>query len=213
MNKYNKISGRACKPDSVRRAAVTPLGTVVTLRTRRGDHSSRSRIALGLKQPTRGSQGLALSSGAHTGWASPPLLFGLAPRGVFRAPDVTIQAVGSYPTFSPLPKCARPRQGELRFSGAPLSRNKRLWRYIFCGTIRRRVLKVCFRPPLSATPWRYQARCPFVAGSCEFATNGVRTFLPSAHYLRSGPAITRLTRHSAVYAATASATIVLPCDL
>ena len=91
----------------------------MTWRTRRGDHSSRSRIALGLKQPTRGSQGLALSSGAHTGRASPPLLFGLAPRGVFRAPDVTIQAVGSYPTFSPLPKCARPRQGKLRFSGAP----------------------------------------------------------------------------------------------
>jgi len=39
----------------------------------------------------------------HTGWASPPLLFGLAPRGVFRAPDVATRAVGSYPTFSPLP--------------------------------------------------------------------------------------------------------------
>ena len=30
-----------------------------------------------------------------------PSLFGLAPRGVFRAPDVAIRAVGSYPTFSP----------------------------------------------------------------------------------------------------------------
>jgi hypothetical protein len=37
------------------------------------------------------------------GRASPPLLFGLAPRGVFRAPDVATRAVGSYPTFSPLP--------------------------------------------------------------------------------------------------------------
>src|SRR5579864_4618669 len=35
--------------------------------------------------------------------ASPPLLFGLAPRGVFRAPSVATRAVGSYPTFSPLP--------------------------------------------------------------------------------------------------------------
>ena len=154
------------------------MGTVVIWRTRRGDHSSRSRIALGLKQPTRGSQGFALSSGAHTGWASPPLLFGLAPRGVFRAPDVTIRAVGSYPTFSPLPKCARPRQGELRSSGAPLSRNKRHWRYIFCGTIRSRVLKVCFRPPLSATPWRYQARCPFVVGSSEFRNEWSPDFPP-----------------------------------
>jgi hypothetical protein len=40
---------------------------------------------------------------SHTGWASPPLLFDLAPRGVFHAPDVAIRAVGSYPTFSPLP--------------------------------------------------------------------------------------------------------------
>jgi len=40
---------------------------------------------------------------SHTGWASPPLLFDLAPRGVFRAPDVATRAVGSYPTFSPLP--------------------------------------------------------------------------------------------------------------
>jgi hypothetical protein len=75
------------------------------LGARRGDHSSRSRIAPGLKQPTRGSQSFALLSAAHTGRASPPLLFGLAPRGVFRAPDVATRAVGSYPTFSPLPKC------------------------------------------------------------------------------------------------------------
>ena len=38
-----------------------------------------------------------------TSRAGSPLLFGLAPRGVFRAPDVAIGAVGSYPTFSPLP--------------------------------------------------------------------------------------------------------------
>ena len=35
--------------------------------------------------------------------ASSALLFGLAPRGVCRAPDVATGAVGSYPTFSPLP--------------------------------------------------------------------------------------------------------------
>jgi hypothetical protein len=32
-----------------------------------------------------------------------PLLFGLAPRGVFRASSVARRAVGSYPTVSPLP--------------------------------------------------------------------------------------------------------------
>jgi hypothetical protein len=71
--------------------------------TRRDDHSSRSRIAPGLKQPTRGSERRALANAMHTGRASPPLLFGLAPRGVFRAPSVATRAVGSYPTFSPLP--------------------------------------------------------------------------------------------------------------
>ena len=35
--------------------------------------------------------------------ASSSLLFGLAPRGVCRAPDIAIRTVGSYPTFSPLP--------------------------------------------------------------------------------------------------------------
>ena len=35
--------------------------------------------------------------------AGSPLLFGLAPRGVFHASDVATGAVGSYPTFSPLP--------------------------------------------------------------------------------------------------------------
>ena len=44
------------------------------------------------------------------------------------------------------------------------------------------------------TPWRYQARCPAVAGSCEFTTAGVRTFLPFVPLARGKPAITRLTR-------------------
>jgi len=34
-------------------------------------------------------------------------LFGLAPDGVFRAPSITLGAVGSYPAFSPLPLDAR----------------------------------------------------------------------------------------------------------
>jgi hypothetical protein len=35
----------------------------------------------------------------------PASLFGLAPHGVYRAPPVARRAVGSYPAFSPLPKC------------------------------------------------------------------------------------------------------------
>ena len=37
------------------------------------------------------------------GRAVPGSLFGLAPNGVYRAPSITLGAVGSYPTFSPLP--------------------------------------------------------------------------------------------------------------
>jgi len=78
-----------------------------------GDHSSMPGLAAWLQQPTRGllfvatcvaaKEANSLSRAHSVSRAGSPLLFGLAPRGVFRAPDVTIGAVGSYPTFSPLP--------------------------------------------------------------------------------------------------------------
>ena len=93
----NKNGGQACKPDSVRRATREGL--------HRSDHSSRPRFAPGLQQPTRGSWQRIANDAPLTGRAGPPLLFGLAPRGVFRAVSISRDAVGSYPTFSPLP-CA-----------------------------------------------------------------------------------------------------------
>jgi hypothetical protein len=54
---------------------------------------------------------------SETERTAPPLLFGLAPRGVCPANRITPAAVRSYRTFSPL----------------PLAR-----RYIFCGTFRKR---------------------------------------------------------------------------
>src|SRR5580704_8093366 len=96
------------------------------------------RIASGLKQPTRGSQQLTPSSELHTGWASPPLLFGLAPRGVFRAPDVATRAVGSYPTFSPLPNALDRKRRVLGFAKNLPPRCKHHRRFIFCGTFRSR---------------------------------------------------------------------------
>jgi hypothetical protein len=50
---------------------------------------------------TKGARSLSQTLSASR--AGSPLLFGLAPRGVFRASDVATGAVGSYPTFSPLP--------------------------------------------------------------------------------------------------------------
>ncbi len=104
----------------------------------RDDHSSRSRIAPGLQQPTRGSQQSAPSSSLHTGWASPPLLFGLAPRGVFRAPDVATRAVGSYPTFSPLPNALDRNRQPCGFPQACRRGTSLTGGLIFCGTFRRR---------------------------------------------------------------------------
>ena len=105
----------------------------------RDDHSSRSGIAPGLQQPTRGSPRRALASLTLAGRASPPLLFGLAPRGVFRAPDVATRAVGSYPTFSPLPNAL---DRSWRVPGFPSDlpqRSKHHRRFIFCGTFRSRI--------------------------------------------------------------------------
>ena len=166
---------------------------------RRDDHSSRSRIAPGLEQPTRGSQQFAPSSALHTGWASPPLLFGLAPRGVFRAPDVAIRAVGSYPTFSPLPNALRRNRQGRGFPQACRRGDSITGGLIFCGTFRsrRKILRRCrwqLRRRLATTPWRYQARRPVVRHSCELRTRGVRTFLPSVSFARNKPAIIRLTR-------------------
>ena len=111
----------------------------------RDDHSSRSRIAPGLQQPTRGLQQFAPSSALHTGWASPPLLFGLAPRGVFRAPDVAIRAVGSYPTFSPLPNALRRNRQGCGFPQACRRGDSITGGLIFCGTFRsrRKILRSC----------------------------------------------------------------------
>ncbi len=72
-------------------------------------------------------------------------LFGLAPNGVFRAASLALGAVGSYPTFSPLPQ-------------------PKPWRFIFCGTFRRQSLS---KPPPACIPkWSpgYAASRPVVFG-------------------------------------------------
>lgn len=58
-----------------------------------GGYFSASMIAQGVKRPTRPPETGHLFEG--------PL--GLAPDGVYPAPDVTTRAVSSYLTFSPLP--------------------------------------------------------------------------------------------------------------
>ena len=130
----------------------------------RGDHSSRSRIAPGLKQPTRGSQRFIFENETHPGRASPPLLFGLAPRGVFRAPGITTGTVGSYPTFSPLPNALDQNRRVPGFS-EDLPPRCKLTGGLFSVALSVAAPKACLRALRKATPWRYQARCPAVADS------------------------------------------------
>jgi hypothetical protein len=93
------------------------------------------------------------------GRAGPPLLFGLAPCGVFRASRVAPRAVGSYPTFSPLP--ARHAVGDpAEVYLSPVAADCSRRRSVFCGTVRSRTLA-------RATPWHYQAHCPYQVFGCR----------------------------------------------
>jgi hypothetical protein len=148
-----KLRGQACKPNFVSPGE-----------PEEGDHSSRPDIAIGLERPTRGLPVADLLPEVRepkrdvAGRAAPPLLFGLAPCGVCRAPDVAIGAVRSY--FNPRSIGAAPFH--------PCSDESE--RYIFCGTFRAGGV----RPDSSDIPLR-----PSLLAST--LPCGVRTFLSPGH--------------------------------
>jgi hypothetical protein len=95
-------------------------------------------------------------------WDGPPSrLFCLAPDGVFRAADVAVGAVGSYPTFSP---SLREVKVMVRVKGLPpspsLSLSQTAQQFIFCDTVRHRGLT------RGARAWSdpCAASCPMVSG-------------------------------------------------
>ena len=160
-----------------------------------------------------GAAGSSLFRARSASRASSPLLFGLAPRGVCLASAIADGAVGSYPTFSPLPSSRSIRR---HLEGFPPSyhRDALRRRYFLCGTFREQqhrlqtVLpanpqtQVCATAPL-ALPGALPFFAPAAPGLCPAlrSRSGVRTFLPLS---RSGgsrrrppqePAIIRLTRH------------------
>jgi len=102
----------------------------------------------------------------------------------------TLRAVGSYPTFSPLPAKALFSDDE-QVSLPPVTEA------FFCGGLFSVALSVnrcgarLSRRPLQQLPWRYQARCPFVfaraAASGRLTQTGVRTFLPFTLMRRKEP--------------------------
>ena len=116
---------------------LSPDSVVISLRTLAGPAASLP----GFRRAQTGAAYPRLLDGP------PSRLFCLAPEGVCRAAGVAAGAVGSYPTFSPLP-CE-----------APLSRNE-AGRYILCDTVRHRALK------RGARAWREPctASCPMVSG-------------------------------------------------
>ena len=129
------LFGAGRKPSSVRDTRRHP-----------DSHLSRTTVASRLQQPTRGSSDRTLAV-----WVAPRRLFGLAPTGGYRAVAVASTAVGSYPTFSPLPPGLTPK-----------------WRSIFCGPIRR----------LSA-PRRYLAVYPLELGLSSGRNNPPATIPPT----------------------------------
>jgi hypothetical protein len=84
----------AYKPGSVWRGRVSPSA--------RDGHSSGTAVARRLERPTRATA--RRRARKHCCLQSP--LFGLAPGGACRAPDVAARAVRSYRTLSPLPRDA-----------------------------------------------------------------------------------------------------------
>ena len=128
---------------------------------------------------------------SHPGWASPPLLFDLAPRGVFRAPDVATRAVGSYPTFSPLPNVPTVR-GAPQVLPAACRRGSSVTGGLFSVALSVAALQTCLRMPQTQPPG-VTRRIALRRRLLRVHDDGVRTFLPSAALSSSEPAITRLT--------------------
>jgi len=97
--RYKAFRSRKCQP-ACKPGSVWPQRLAAP---ERGGHSSWARIAARLVQPTR-----AAGRKLPRGFPLMPPLFGLAPGVVYRAIPVTGNAVGSYPTLSPLPGRRRP---------------------------------------------------------------------------------------------------------
>ena len=87
-------------------------------------------------------------------WRALPSLFGLAPCGVYPASGVTVGAVRSYRTISPLPRHRARSPNKLRRTGPGSPSKTRGSR----GGIFSVALAV--REPSSSRPGRYPAHCP-----------------------------------------------------
>jgi hypothetical protein len=134
--------------------------------TRCSDHSSRSRIAPGLKQPTRGSSQRLLAKLLHRAGPALPSYLALLHAGFSVPRMLPPRRWALTPPFHPYQADGRLRR-LVRFPFEPPQRRVSHRRFIFCGTFRSRALS-------SATPWRYQARCPNSRHCRKFALRRFR---------------------------------------
>ena len=169
--------------------------------TQRGDHSSRSRIASGLKQPTRGSQLPALRRETFgPGRPSPPI-WPCSTRG-FPCPECCHSGGGLLPHLFTLTCALSTQTGGLPVFPQACRRSTNSPAVLFSvalsvaaarNTTCELLAVVHVRSPL-ALP----GALPFVDGSCGVHDDGVRTFLPSAALASGKPAIARLTRYTTI---------------
>ena len=189
------MAGRACKPDSVPRAnqkrpahaAIIPLVPA----SLPGSSSLPEGFQSTMDFATAKRSAFIFMNACSSSRAGSPLLFGLAPRGVFRAPDVATRAVGSYPTFSPLPNALDPIRRALGFAAGLPPRYKSHRRFIFCGTFRSRAAGCPCGLPAAQPPGvtrRVALPSPTLASSRRLESG------LSSRPDCSEPAITRLTR-------------------
>ena len=125
---------------------------------RRDGHSSGTRVAARLKQPTRTAMRKRIPPRSRSHEAVPSL-FGFAPGGVCLASPVARAAVRSYRTLSPL-LYRGPNTRSLPASSSAKRDRPTIKRFAFCGTF-----------PGVAPAGRYPAPC----------FRGARTFLHSEY--------------------------------
>ena len=138
--------------------------------TRCSDHSSRSRIAPGLKQPTRGSSQRLLAKLLHRAGPALPSYLALLHAG-FSVPRVS--PPGRWALTPPFHPCQmRPTQrGEPAvFPKACRRGTSDTGGLIFCGTFRSRASENRLRVSQIRNPLALPGALPFVDGSCEFTT-------------------------------------------
>ena len=170
-------------PDSHRDSSSLPEGCLCDPRRRSG-HGVPCRSTLCFAEGARSLARICSASRAGS-----PLLFGLAPRGVFRALAIASEAVGSYPTFSPLPNDA---SSERRLAGFPARCHRAALRRRFNFLWHYPWLRLAEKPP--GVTRRVALSRVLASLWPAMPQDGVRTFLPLLRLATQQPAITRPAR-------------------